>query len=81
MGCLGSLLRAEKACSGGGCGECGSVAAGGESVATGRGEAPVGLGVTTGMGMTAMGMEEGGSEGDGAALLSGTWLTWFADSL
>lgn len=76
--------------SGGGCGECGSVAAGGGaagggSAATGRGEDPVGLGVTTGMGMTATGMEEG--EGGarwhwfGAPLLWGTWLTWFADSL
>ena len=53
--------------SGGGCGECGSVAAGGESVATGRGQEPAGLGVTMGMGMTAMGMEEGGREGDGGA--------------
>lgn len=80
--------------SGGGCGECGSAAAGGgatggESVAIGTGGDPVGLGVTTGMGMTVMGMEEGGREGDsaarghwcGAPLLWGTLLTWFADSL
>lgn len=37
----------------------GGGAAGGECEATGRGEEPVGLGVTTGMGMTVMGMEEG----------------------
>lgn len=41
----------------------GGGAAGGESVATGRVGEPVGLGVTTGMGMTVMGMEGGGREG------------------
>lgn len=55
-----------------GCGERGRVAAGGgESVATCRVGEPVGLGVTTGMGMTVMGMEGGGREGGmGTRLLS-----------
>lgn len=88
------MVREEFAWSGRGCGEHGSVAAGGgaaggESVDTGRGEDLVGLGATTGTGMTVMGMEEGGREGDGGArwhsLRSssplGTWLKWFAVSL
>lgn len=66
---MGSAARPEAAWSGEGCGECGSGggAAGGESVAAGTGGDPVGLGMTTGMGMTAMGTEEGGREGDGDA--------------
>lgn len=78
--------------SGLGCGERGRVAAGGgaaggERVATGRVDEPVGLGVTTGMGITVKGMEGGGREGDiGAGRQSvrsssalGTLLIWCVD--
>ena len=41
----------------------GGGAAGGESVATGSVGEPAGLGVTTGMGMTVMGIDGGGREG------------------
>lgn len=62
------MVSTEVGWSGLGCGERGRVAAGGgaaggQSVATGRVGEPVGLGVTTGMGMTVMGMEGGGREG------------------
>lgn len=91
ISCAWLVVRAEFARSGRGCGErgcdaAGGGAAGGESVATGRGEVPVGLGVTTGMGMTVTGREEGGREGDGGArwhsLRSSSSLgTWLTDSL
>lgn len=62
------MLNTEVGWSGVGCGErgkaaAGRAAAGEESVVTGRVGEPVGLGVTTGMGMTVMGMEGGGREG------------------
>lgn len=44
-------------------GEANDGAAGGESVLAGKVGEPVGFGVTTGMGMTVMGMEGGGREG------------------
>lgn len=80
----------ELLCSGLGCGEHGNVAAGegaagGQSVATGRGDDPAGLGVTTGMEMTEMlGGGSGGDVGAGPHLLMGssalrTLLMWFVD--
>lgn len=86
------MVSAEFGWSGLGCGErarvaAGGGAAGGESVATGRVDEPVGLGVTTGMGITVMGMEGGGREGDIGAgrhpmrsySVLGTLLMWFVD--
>lgn len=69
ISCLWLFVSVETGRSGLGCGERGRVAAGGgaaggESVAPGRVDEPVGLGVTTGMGITVMGMERGGRGGD-----------------
>lgn len=92
ISCLWLAVTTEFRWSGLGCGERGRVAAGGgaaggESVARGRVDEPVGLGVTTGMGITVIGMEGGGREGDmGAGRHSmrsssflGTLLMWFLD--
>lgn len=86
MSCLWLAVSTEVG--GSGLGERGRVAtgggaAGGESVATGRVGEPVGLGVTTGMGMTVMGMEGGGREGGmGAGRSSSaleTLLMWIVE--
>lgn len=78
ISCLWLAVSTEFRCSGLGCGESGRVAAGGaaaggESVATGRVGEPVGLGVTTGMGMTVMGMEGRGREGGMGAWRHSVW--------
>ena len=65
----------------------GGGAAGGDSVATGKVAEPVGLGVTTGMGITVIGMEGGGREGNTgtgwhsawSSSALGTLLMWFVD--
>lgn len=85
------MVSKELLWSGLGCGEHGNVAAGegaaggagGQSVATGRGDDPAGLEVTTGMEMTEMlGGGSGGDVGAGPHLLMGalrTLWTWSVD--